>query len=177
MRSDGWDRTAQMCATTELLLDPFYRTIPGFCALITKQWCMFGHKFGERCAHGISLDAEDHANRPEDLPALPGKDERSPIFALWIDCVWQIMRQRPRVFEFNESFLISLLDHVWAARYGDFLFDCEKERIENNVFTETHSFATHAELHRVEFTNARCVLPSKLFFCFLSFNFFRSYVL
>ena len=117
-------------------------------------------------------------------PDLSHKDERSPIFGLWIDCVWQIMRQRPTVFEFNETFLVALLDHVWAARYGDFLFNSEKvctlslffsslrrtlygahpplvdlpsllpqERIENNVFTETHSFATHAETHRAEFTN------------------------
>jgi hypothetical protein len=63
--SDGWDRTAQMCATAELLLDPHYRSLAGFVSLISKHWCSFGHKFGDRCAHGISLSAEDHQNRPE----------------------------------------------------------------------------------------------------------------
>ena len=28
--SDGWDRTAQTCSLAGLILDPYYRTIPGF---------------------------------------------------------------------------------------------------------------------------------------------------
>ena len=27
--SDGWDRTAQLCALAEILLDPYYRTMEG----------------------------------------------------------------------------------------------------------------------------------------------------
>ena len=41
--SDGWDRTAQMCALAQQLLDPYYRTIEGLAVLIQKDWISFGH--------------------------------------------------------------------------------------------------------------------------------------
>ena len=28
--SDGWDRTAQLCTLTSIILDPYYRTVKGF---------------------------------------------------------------------------------------------------------------------------------------------------
>lgn len=49
--SDGWDRTAQVCSLASILLDPYYRTISGYQALIEKDWLAFGHKFTERCGH------------------------------------------------------------------------------------------------------------------------------
>ena len=36
--SDGWDRTSQLSALAQLILDPYYRTIDGFSALIEKDW-------------------------------------------------------------------------------------------------------------------------------------------
>ena len=34
--SDGWDRTSQLCALAEIMMDPYYRTIKGFCVLVEK---------------------------------------------------------------------------------------------------------------------------------------------
>lgn len=46
--ADGWDRTTILCSLTEILLDPYYRTIYGFEVLIEKDWIAFGHRFEER---------------------------------------------------------------------------------------------------------------------------------
>ena len=43
--SDGWDRTAQMCALAQQMLDPYFRTLDGFIILINKDWLSFGHQF------------------------------------------------------------------------------------------------------------------------------------
>lgn len=49
--SDGWDRTAQVAALAEIMLDPYYRTLQGFITLVQKDFLSFGHKFNHR--HGI----------------------------------------------------------------------------------------------------------------------------
>ena len=46
--SDGWDRTSQLSAISQLCLDPYFRTIEGFIVLVEKDWLSFGHMFRHR---------------------------------------------------------------------------------------------------------------------------------
>ena len=118
--SDGWDRTSQLCATAELLMDPYYRTLRGLAVLIEKDWCSFGHKFHERTNCG------GDTTKPDDV---------SPIALQFVEVIWQIMRQFPCAFEYDERYLLAILDAMYSARFGTFLFNCEKERMDNNVYT------------------------------------------
>ncbi len=46
--SDGWDRTSQLSALSQLCLDPYYRTFEGFIVLVEKDWLAYGHRFQYR---------------------------------------------------------------------------------------------------------------------------------
>ncbi|XP_065585799.1 myotubularin-related protein 1 isoform X2 [Cyrtonyx montezumae] len=136
--SDGWDRTAQLTALAMLMLDSYYRTIKGFEILIEKEWISFGHRFAMRVGHG----GDDHADA-----------DRSPIFLQFIDCVWQMTKQFPAAFEFNELFLITILDHLYSCLFGTFLCNCEKERLKEELSTKTVSLWSYVNSQLDEFTN------------------------
>ncbi|VDM03790.1 unnamed protein product [Schistocephalus solidus] len=83
-------------------------------ALIYRDWLLAGHAFGETCRHSafsMSLSQRD-----------------SPIFLLFLDCVWQIWCQYPSCFEFNEDFLIFLAKHAYVSEFGTFLGNSEQDR-------------------------------------------------
>ena len=120
--SDGWDRTAQTSSLSQILLDPYYRTLNGFQILIEKEWLAFGHKFVDRC----SLLCRN----PEEI---------SPIFLQFLDCVYQLQLQFPTSFEFNENYLIDLYDNLTSGRFGTFLGNNEKDRVRQRLADRTFS--------------------------------------
>ncbi|XP_038128784.1 myotubularin-related protein 1a isoform X2 [Cyprinodon tularosa] len=135
---DGWDRTAQLTALSMLMLDSYYRTLKGFQVLLEKEWISFGHKFASRVGHG----EESHAD-----------SERSPLFVQFMDCVWQMTRQFPAAFEFNELFLITVLDHLYSCLFGTFLCNSEQERQDKEVQTKTVSLWSYINSQPSDFTN------------------------
>ncbi|XP_017784444.1 PREDICTED: myotubularin-related protein 6 isoform X2 [Nicrophorus vespilloides] len=134
--SDGWDRTAQVCSLASILLDPYYRTITGYQALIEKDWLAFGHKFSERCGH-VQSDSK----------------EVSPIFTQLLDATWQLMQQFPLTFQFNERFLLNLHDHVHSCQYGTFVGNCEKDRLDLRLSERTYSLWGKVARNINEFLN------------------------
>ncbi|CAG5124749.1 unnamed protein product, partial [Candidula unifasciata] len=111
--SDGWDRTSQIVSLSELMMDPYYRTLEGFQVLVEREWLHFGHKFGERGGHD---------------PKCSDTNQISPIFLQFLDCVYQLTLQHPARFQFNEAYLIKLLQHSYACLFGNFLHNCQRER-------------------------------------------------
>ncbi|XP_066999698.1 myotubularin-related protein 8 isoform X1 [Anabrus simplex] len=134
--SDGWDRTAQVCSVAGLFLDPYYRTIQGFQALIEKDWLAFGHKFSERCGHV--------AGDPKEV---------SPVFTQLVDCAWQLTQQFPTTFQFNERFLLTLHDHVQSCQFGTFIGNCEKDRVDLKLTDRTFSLWGYMANHMNEYIN------------------------
>ncbi|OQR94666.1 myotubularin-related protein 2 isoform X2, partial [Thraustotheca clavata] len=134
--SDGWDRTAQVCALAQLLLDPRYRTLEGFFQLIEKEWIKAGHKFEDRISAG---KAEN--------------DENSPVFLQFLDCVWQLTRQYPTHFQFNSAALMCIFEHAISGRFGTFVCNCERERYYLNVAGRTPSLWSFMLNHRHIYSN------------------------
>ncbi|KAI8802280.1 Myotubularin-like phosphatase domain-containing protein, partial [Cladochytrium replicatum] len=165
--SDGWDRTAQLCSLAAMCLDPFYRTIRGFEILVEKEWVSFGHKFCDRCGHlsrdrryadsgttGKSHELHQASSSSTGLASSEtsttnnlAPKEVSPVFTQFLDCVYQLWVQFPTHFEFSERFLIQLNHHLYSCQFGNFLFNCERERrnfmLKKNVAAEDVNIHGH----------------------------------
>ncbi|TDH65573.1 hypothetical protein CCR75_006711 [Bremia lactucae] len=138
--SDGWDRTAQLCALAQLMIDPFYRTIRGFAILVEKDWLAFGHKFAERLGSDRNRD--------------PQRNKSSPIMFQFLDAVWQIQRQYPHSFEFNERFLLHLANALTSGLYGTFMYDSRLQRDVNEIKHSTVSVWTPVLMKTALYSNS-----------------------
>lgn len=200
--SDGWDRTSQLSALAQIMLDPYFRTIDGFITVVEKDWLSFGHMFRLRSGHlnhedwftvhkdafaGAKVQPGENDGRNDALQnVLSGakrffnqnnKDDAdldtiselasgkvvneeattpkmvSPVFHQFLDCVYQLLRQNPTRFEYNERFLRRLLYHLYSCQYGTFLYNSEKQRKDARVAERTSSVWDYFLSRRPEFTN------------------------
>jgi myotubularin-related protein 6/7/8 len=210
--SDGWDRTSQISALSQLCLDPYYRTLEGFIVLVEKDWVSFGHMFRHRSgflssdkwfeienervggsrkadnpasftnggsgnafenaiftARGFfskkndskeSLDVDDADGPSSPAPtSKPAKHattnvkETSPIFHQFLDATYQMLRQYPTRFEFNERFLRRLFYQLYSCQYGTFLWDSERDRVQEQAYDKTRSVWENFLARREQFLN------------------------
>ncbi|XP_047607932.1 myotubularin-related protein 2 isoform X3 [Phacochoerus africanus] len=79
--------------------------------------------------------------------------DRSPVFLQFIDCVWQMTRQFPTAFEFNEYFLVTILDHLYSCLFGTFLCNSEQQRGKENLPKRTVSLWSYINSQLEDFTN------------------------
>jgi len=112
--SDGWDRASQITAFSQLLIDPYFRTIKGYMTLIEKDFVSFGHQF--RYRNGYYSKEENNDNQV------------SPILLQYLDATHQLLVQYPMYFEFNMKFLLFIANNINSGLYGTFLYNNEKER-------------------------------------------------
>ena len=99
-----------LSAISQLLLDPFYRTLEGFCVLVEKEFIHFGHNFRDP---STSQRNEDH---------------HSSIFLVFLDSTRQVIEQFPHIFQFTETLLLFLIDSVYSCQFGTFLPSSFRER-------------------------------------------------
>ena len=142
--SDGWDRTSQLSTISQILLDNYYRTLEGFIILIEKDWMSFGHQF--RYRNGFYSTKDTPSN-------ICKENQFSPVFIQWLDCVYQLMQQNMDKFQFNENLLTFIAEQVYEGKYGNFLFNNEKERKELNMRQKTESIWGYILENKKKFLN------------------------
>ncbi|XP_075301278.1 myotubularin-related protein 11 [Opisthocomus hoazin] len=106
------DLNCLLASLVQLLGDPHARTLPGFQSLVQREWVAAGHPFPRR----LGLLRRDSPR------------EEAPVFLLFLDCAWQLVRQFPAAFGFTEAFLLALHDSSFAPYFSTFLFSCQRQR-------------------------------------------------
>ncbi|XP_072404950.1 myotubularin-related protein 10-A-like [Chiloscyllium punctatum] len=109
--TDDRDLACVISSLVQVQLDPYCRTILGFQSLLQKEWVEAGHRFSDRFNQ---LRATE-------------KDE-SPVFLLFLDCVWQLLDHYRGFFEFTDRYLMALHNSTHTVLFGTFLFNCSRER-------------------------------------------------
>nr|XP_033775419.1 myotubularin-related protein 10 isoform X2 [Geotrypetes seraphini] len=115
LQEEGRDLSCIVASLIQVMQDPYFRTITGFQSLIQKEWVMAGHPFLDRCNH------------------LRRSDKESPLFVLFLDCVWQLLEHYPAAFQFTETYLTVLGDSTRISLFGTFLFNSPHQRVKQST--------------------------------------------
>lgn len=142
--SDGWDRTSQLCSTSQILLDKYYRTLDGFICLIEKDWLSFGHQFRYRSGFYSPIDSPSNVSN---------ENQFSPIFIQWLDSLYQLMNQNYTKFQFNFELILFLAEETFTGKYGTFLFNNDREREEYDENNKTISIWNYVKENENKFIN------------------------
>lgn len=144
-----------LVSLVQILIDPYFRTIEGFCKLIDKDWVQYSFPFFTRMGHSVD---EKHVHQPRGK-AEKEKDKTKgqervqwtrnlPCFEMFLNCVWQLLQMEPTAFEFTEDFLLFLLDSLYDRRFGTFFFDTEERRLEFGIDKKALSIWSYVLLLR-----------------------------
>ncbi|NXA12294.1 MTMRB protein, partial [Sapayoa aenigma] len=106
------DLNCLLASLVQLLGDPHARSLPGFQSLVQREWVAAGHPFPRR----LGLLCRDTPR------------EEAPVFLLFLDCTWQLLRQFPADFGFTETFLLALHDSSFSPYFSTFRFSCQRQR-------------------------------------------------
>lgn len=76
----------------------------------------------------FSAPQKSHLTTSESIsPNNLAPKELSPVFPQFLDCLYQIWKQYPTAFEYDERMLEFLFLAVYSCSFGNFLFNNEKE--------------------------------------------------
>eukprot|EP01128_Nolandella_sp_AFSM9_P001579 TRINITY_DN1179_c0_g1_i1.p1 TRINITY_DN1179_c0_g1~~TRINITY_DN1179_c0_g1_i1.p1 ORF type:complete len:557 (+),score=39.02 TRINITY_DN1179_c0_g1_i1:118-1788(+) len=111
-----------LSSLVQLIADPYFRTLDGFLCLLEKEWLSFGHDFRDS--------------------RVSGDVGGDPVYFHFVCCVWEILQQNSHLFEFNERFLLCLLDSFDHDRFGTFCLEHDRMRTAIGT-TKCPSFFTY----------------------------------
>uniref|UniRef100_A0A8C4X3G3 Myotubularin related protein 11 n=1 Tax=Erpetoichthys calabaricus TaxID=27687 RepID=A0A8C4X3G3_ERPCA len=145
--SEDRDLSCVVSSLVQLMCDPHSRTLSGFQSLVQKEWAVAGHRFLNR--FNYSGDNEK---------------EESPVFLLFLDCVWQLLKQFPSYFEITEDYLVAVHDSTYIPIFNTFLANCQRERarrIQHTSQSYTPVNGWYDVVNRqIVLSSAGCPLPS-----------------
>eukprot|EP01129_Flabellula_baltica_P012011 TRINITY_DN5359_c0_g1_i1.p1 TRINITY_DN5359_c0_g1~~TRINITY_DN5359_c0_g1_i1.p1 ORF type:complete len:1884 (+),score=321.07 TRINITY_DN5359_c0_g1_i1:42-5654(+) len=101
-----------LSSLVQVMIDPYYRTIKGFCNLIQKEWLDISYSFEEE------LFPSGYKN---------SSGSSASIF-LFIYSVWNVRTHFPHDFEFKDSLLVFILDSFNSNRFVNFSMSTLQER-------------------------------------------------